>query len=133
MIEVVAAIIIYNGKILCFKRGPHKYTYIGNKYEFPEGHWDCITAIGISEYLIDLKWFLKKSKSSCNKLIFTYNPLKGPFKFIKKFRRKKLGWISHLTELDINLCVKNAGFKKVEHIKPPESKILKIHWYICEN
>jgi len=36
-VEVVAAIIIYNGKILCFKRGPHKYTYIGNKYEFPGG------------------------------------------------------------------------------------------------
>ena len=23
--------------ILCFKRGPHKYSYISNKYEFPGG------------------------------------------------------------------------------------------------
>ena len=37
MIEVVAAIIFYNDKILCFKRGPHKYSYISNKYEFPGG------------------------------------------------------------------------------------------------
>ena len=37
MVEVVAAIIFYNDKILCFKRGPHKYSYIGNKYEFPGG------------------------------------------------------------------------------------------------
>ena len=36
-VEVVAAVIFYNDKILCFKRGPHKYTYIGNKYEFPGG------------------------------------------------------------------------------------------------
>ena len=37
MVEVVAAVIFYNDKILCFKRGPHKYSYIGNKYEFPGG------------------------------------------------------------------------------------------------
>ena len=27
----------WRNKILCFKRGPHKYSYIGNKYEFPGG------------------------------------------------------------------------------------------------
>lgn len=40
MVEVVAAIIFHNDKILCFKRGPHKYSYIGNKYEFPGGKID---------------------------------------------------------------------------------------------
>ncbi len=37
MVEVVAAIIFYKQKILCFKRGKHKFEYIGNKYEFPGG------------------------------------------------------------------------------------------------
>lgn len=36
-IEVVAAIIIYDNKILCVQRGQNKLTYISNKYEFPGG------------------------------------------------------------------------------------------------
>lgn len=37
-LEVVAAIIIDNDKkILCMQRGPSKYDYISNKYEFPGG------------------------------------------------------------------------------------------------
>lgn len=40
MVEVVAAVIFYNEKILCFKRGDHKFDYIGNKFEFPGGKID---------------------------------------------------------------------------------------------
>lgn len=36
-IEVVAAIILYNEKILCVQRGDNKYNYIAFKYEFPGG------------------------------------------------------------------------------------------------
>lgn len=36
-IEVVAAIIIFNEKVLCVQRGPNKYEYISYKYEFPGG------------------------------------------------------------------------------------------------
>jgi 8-oxo-dGTP diphosphatase len=36
-IEVVAAIIIHDGKILCVQRGPAKYDYISYKWEFPGG------------------------------------------------------------------------------------------------
>lgn len=36
-IRVVAAIINYNEKILCCKRGPHKFNYLSNKWEFPGG------------------------------------------------------------------------------------------------
>jgi 8-oxo-dGTP diphosphatase len=36
-IEVVAAIIHREGKILCVQRGENKYSYISNKYEFPGG------------------------------------------------------------------------------------------------
>jgi len=36
-IEVVAAIIIHEGKILCVQRGPAKYDYISHKWEFPGG------------------------------------------------------------------------------------------------
>jgi len=37
MIEVVAAVIEYEGKLLTFQRGPSKYKYISHKYEFPGG------------------------------------------------------------------------------------------------
>lgn len=37
IIEVVAAIIIVNDKILCTQRGQNKYKYLSNKYEFPGG------------------------------------------------------------------------------------------------
>jgi len=36
-LEVVAAIIIFNNKILCLKRGYSKFDYLANKYEFPGG------------------------------------------------------------------------------------------------
>ena len=36
-VEVVAAIIVYDGKILCVQRNTNKYDYISLKYEFPGG------------------------------------------------------------------------------------------------
>ena len=36
-IEVVAAIIIHERKILCVQRGENKFDYISKKYEFPGG------------------------------------------------------------------------------------------------
>ena len=36
-IKVVAAIISFNGKILCCQRGPHKHDYLSLKWEFPGG------------------------------------------------------------------------------------------------
>jgi 8-oxo-dGTP diphosphatase len=36
-LKVVAAVINYEGKILCCQRGPHKYNYLSLKWEFPGG------------------------------------------------------------------------------------------------
>ena len=36
-IEVVAAVIKHNDKILCVQRGENKLPYISKKYEFPGG------------------------------------------------------------------------------------------------
>ena len=36
-VEVVAAIIVDDHKILCVQRGLNKYEYISKKYEFPGG------------------------------------------------------------------------------------------------
>lgn len=36
-LEVVAAILEYDGKILCMERGKGKYDYVSYKYEFPGG------------------------------------------------------------------------------------------------
>ncbi len=36
-IEVVAAVIIHNNKILCVQRNHNKFDYISYKYEFPGG------------------------------------------------------------------------------------------------
>ena len=36
-ISVVAAVIIHDHKILCVQRGPAKYAYISEKWEFPGG------------------------------------------------------------------------------------------------
>jgi 8-oxo-dGTP diphosphatase len=37
MIEVVAAVIEFEGRLLAFKRGTAKYEYVENKFEFPGG------------------------------------------------------------------------------------------------
>ncbi len=36
-IEVVAAVIVHNDKVLCVQRGDNKHDYIAFKYEFPGG------------------------------------------------------------------------------------------------
>lgn len=36
-IEVVAAVIIFENKILCVQRSENKFEYISKKYEFPGG------------------------------------------------------------------------------------------------
>ena len=36
-LEVVGAVIQYDGKILCMQRGAGKYDYVSYKYEFPGG------------------------------------------------------------------------------------------------
>ncbi len=36
-IDVVAAIIKHNDKVLCVQRGDNKFNYIANKFEFPGG------------------------------------------------------------------------------------------------
>ena len=36
-LEVVAAILRYDGKVLCMERGAGKYDYVSYKYEFPGG------------------------------------------------------------------------------------------------
>ena len=37
MIEVVAAVIVFESRILAFQRGDSKYSYVANKFEFPGG------------------------------------------------------------------------------------------------
>ena len=37
MIEVVAAVIVFENQLLAFQRGDSKYSYIANKFEFPGG------------------------------------------------------------------------------------------------
>lgn len=36
-IEVVAAVVVHQDKILCVQRGDGKYAYVSRKYEFPGG------------------------------------------------------------------------------------------------
>jgi 8-oxo-dGTP diphosphatase len=37
MIEVVAAVIVFQNRLLAFQRGDSKYSYVANKFEFPGG------------------------------------------------------------------------------------------------
>jgi 8-oxo-dGTP diphosphatase len=36
-LQVVAAVIFHNGKVLCVQRAKHKFEYLSLKYEFPGG------------------------------------------------------------------------------------------------
>jgi len=40
-IQVLAAVIINDQKILCVQRGTHKYPYLTNKWEFPGGKMEA--------------------------------------------------------------------------------------------
>jgi len=36
-VEIVAAVIVQGGRVLCVQRGIHKYQYLSHKWEFPGG------------------------------------------------------------------------------------------------
>ena len=36
-LNVVAAVILYDGRVLCMQRGEGKYAYVSRKFEFPGG------------------------------------------------------------------------------------------------
>jgi 8-oxo-dGTP diphosphatase len=40
-VEVVAAIVVFDNKILCVQRGENKLDYISRKYEFPGGKMEA--------------------------------------------------------------------------------------------
>lgn len=65
-LHVVAAIIIFNEKILCAQKGLHKHNYLSYKYEFPGGkielQEDSHTAI-IREIKEELNLSLKNIES----------------------------------------------------------------------
>ncbi|NUG02404.1 (deoxy)nucleoside triphosphate pyrophosphohydrolase [Acinetobacter oleivorans] len=44
-LEVVAAVIQHQDKILCALKGEHKYPYLSNKYEFPGGKVEAEEAL----------------------------------------------------------------------------------------
>ncbi|MDO5853350.1 MAG: (deoxy)nucleoside triphosphate pyrophosphohydrolase [Thermoplasmata archaeon] len=37
MVEVAAGIVVSDGRILCFRKGPSKYPYLSGRFEFPGG------------------------------------------------------------------------------------------------
>ena len=37
MIEVVAAVIVFENQLLAFQLGDSKYSYVANRFEFPVG------------------------------------------------------------------------------------------------
>jgi 8-oxo-dGTP diphosphatase len=36
-LQIVAAVVVRDGRLLCVKRGAHKYPYLSHKWEFPGG------------------------------------------------------------------------------------------------
>lgn len=60
--EVVAAIIVFDNKILCVQRGESKHSYLSFKYEFPGGkveHGETREAAIIREIKEELKMDIK--------------------------------------------------------------------------
>ena len=65
MIEVSAGIVRFGKEILCFQRGPSKYRYLSNKFEFPGGKIE--TGETPYEALVrEFKEELKVDISRCN-------------------------------------------------------------------
>ncbi|MGL2986797.1 (deoxy)nucleoside triphosphate pyrophosphohydrolase [Flavobacterium sp. RSSA_27] len=113
-VEVVAAVIIHDDKILCVQRGVNKYDYISMKYEFPGGKLekgetrvDCIKReifeelnmdIDVKDEFLTVKheypdFIIEMHSFICNvstsELVLTEHV---DFKWLKKTDLNKLDW-----------------------------------------
>lgn len=113
-IEVVAAIIIDNDKILCTQRGQNKYEYLSKKYEFPGGKIENgeskVEALKreifeeLKMEIIPIKEFIKVTHeySDFNLIMYSYIcTCKDPslelsehidFKWLHKYELRTLDW-----------------------------------------
>jgi len=61
-----------------------------NKKEFPSGHYDWVTMLGVLEYIHDLRWPLVQAVSVAPRLLVTYCcDISGDV-----FYRRGLGWVN---------------------------------------
>lgn len=98
-IEVVAAIIFNDNKILCVQRGENKYSYISKKYEFPGGK------IENGE---------KKEEAIKREIM---EELEMEIKLVKKFLTIKHAYPDfHLTMYSYICTCENPSFTLSEHI-----------------
>ncbi len=101
-IEVVAAVIIKNDKILCVQRPVNKYDYISFKYEFPggkieheESKIDAIKREILEELKIDIE-----VKDEFLTVVHTYPDFKiTMYSFICSTNDEKLVLTEHIHEL----------------------------------
>jgi len=78
-----------------------------NKHEFPRGEYDCITLLGVLEYIHDITWPLKAALRSTPKLIVTYCCNTGA----DLADRRGLGWVNDYSKIEFEEVLTSIGWK----------------------
>ena len=100
-----------------------------DKREFPPGNYDCITLLGVLEYLADPLFALESAAGSSRRLVTTYcHPQPGA----DIERRRRDGWINDLTEDDIRRLLTAAGWFIVHEEAIADGKKYRQRLYVCD-
>ena len=90
-----------------------------NLYEFPHGHYDWISVIGVLEYINDVRWVITRAGVSSKKVLLSYNYLEIQPNLIA---RRESGWHSHLDQRSLEQMISESGCQNVHSPAPA--------WYI---
>lgn len=77
-----------------------------NKQEFPVGHYDWVTFLGVLEYVHDIIWPLRNALKAASKLVVTYCSDIGA----DPAGRRGLGWVNDYSKQDFEELLTSVGW-----------------------
>jgi hypothetical protein len=89
------------------ERRPGCFVVDLNRREFPPGQYDCVTFLGVLEYIHELEWPLQRAFEAAPHMIVTYCAFTGPDVAI----RRGMGWVNDLGAADFEAVLSKTGWR----------------------
>jgi hypothetical protein len=86
-----------------------------NRKEFPPGHYDWLTFLGVLEYIHDIDWPLTRARESAPRMIVTYCTYIGGDVAI----RRGMGWVNDFSQPAFEAALARNGWaiKRSQEVK----------------
>jgi hypothetical protein len=77
-----------------------------NRRQFPPGSYDCVTFLGVLEYVHEVDWPLARAREAAPQMILTYCTHVGA----EVLTRRGMGWVNDLTAAELEAVLARSGW-----------------------